>query len=428
MSTKNNIARPAPIQSASSLPDRIAMDMDSIAKESGIPINALTYSEYIKAGGHYNSAHLAQVGGWKSIQASYFPMKQDFASITRLIDIQKSQKLLSRVLGGNKVIIEDFIKELKQLPAFGPKDFSFLGKRKVTKHLRALHLLLTDLHYGADLKPTATNKPYGKIEEARATAQVVKNVSEYKLDHRSETELHVWLLGDIIEGNIHPSGQASIPEQFARAVHILRQALAIFATQFPVVYVHCATGNHGRNPSVHKERAIDGKAQHSYETMIYFALKELFRDTPHVTFYIPYSSEVVAEVLGHRVYATHGDTLLKIGNPGSSIPTSKIESEINRIDRNEVEEGRKPFNVFLVGHVHKATVLGLDFGGTLIVNGGLPTAGDYTKSVGVHRSQQCQVMFESTEDIAFGDYRRIYLRDTEDDDSLDEIIVPFTGI
>ncbi|MGI0058954.1 MAG: hypothetical protein ACREBJ_04230, partial [Nitrosotalea sp.] len=124
-------------------------------------------------------------------------------------------------------------------------------------------------------------------------------------------------------------------------------------------------------------------------------------------------------------FATHGDTLLKTGNIGQIIKTGNIESEINAIDRNEVADGRDPFEVYIVGHVHKATVLALDFGGTLVINGGLPPANNYAKSVRVHRAHQCQVLFESTKELAFGDYRRIYVAGTENIKELDKIIMPW---
>lgn len=407
-----------------SLPDLIAEDIKVVAGKLKLEPWEIGWWQYHKAGGRYNS-FIPNIGGWNSVKNTYYPKPVNPASVITLSDIRSKQNFIARNIGHLDNLVKDFSNAIKETPVFDPKDVKYIFNGNNRDINRVVNLVLSDLHFGSDLVSTATNKAFGCIEESRAFAQVIKTTCEYKRDHRNKTELHVWLIGDVIEGNIHPSGAALITDQFKRAVWLLSQGFAVLLKEFSRIHVHCVSGNHGRNPSVHFDRAIDNKAN-SYETMIYFALAHKFSDVDRITFDIPNSPEVTATVLGFRFYGTHGDTLLKPGNIGGTIKTGMIESEINAIDRNEVADGRKPFDIYIIGHVHKGTVLALDFGGTLIINSGLPPANNYAKSVRIHRAQQAQVLFESTAELAFGDYRRIYCGNTEDNKDLDKIIKPWS--
>lgn len=410
-----------------SLPDMIANDIREVADSLHEEPYSLGWWQYHNGGGKHGS-FIPNIGSWTVVRNTYFPKPIDGSTLIRLTDIKSTQARLVKSVGRLDNLVADFTQAIKEMPSFNPSSikYNFSGSHIDTD--RAVNLVLSDLHFGSDLKATATNKAFGVVEEARAFAQVVKTVCEFKRDYRNKTELHIWLLGDIIEGNIHVNGVPSVDvtEQFKRALWLLEQGLTILLKEYKQVYVHCVTGNHDRNPSLHRERAIDNK-ESSYSTMLYYALSRKFADISRIKFQIPNSPEVVANVLGHRFYATHGDTLLKTGNIGQTIKTGLIESEINSIDRNEVADGRNPFDVYLVGHVHKATVMALDFGGTLVINGGLPPANNYAKSVRVHRAHQCQCMFEATKTLGFGDYRRIYVSGTENNKELDKIIKPWSN-
>src|SRR5690606_4717458 len=111
---------------------------------------------------------------------------------------------------------------------------------------RALFLTLSDLHFGADIRSEETGHlSYGKVEEARRFAEVIKQTIEYKPQYRKETELHVNLLGDIIQHKLHdPQDAAPVSEQVCRAIHLLSQGISQLGENFGKVIVHCATGNH----------------------------------------------------------------------------------------------------------------------------------------------------------------------------------------
>ncbi|NJO65352.1 MAG: hypothetical protein HC836_46850 [Richelia sp. RM2_1_2] len=119
-------------------------------------------------------------------------------------------------------------------------------------------LVLSDLHIGSDIDSSETGSvPYGKVEEARRLAYVVSETIEYKKQYKNQTHLEVLIIGDIIDGLLHDARSGAVlAEQFARAIHLLSQAITQLALVYPTVAVRCATGNHGRNTARHKERAV----------------------------------------------------------------------------------------------------------------------------------------------------------------------------
>lgn len=290
---------------------------------------------------------------------------------------------------------------------------------------RAQTLILSDLHFGADITAEETGfLDYGRREEARRFAYLIQQTIDYKPHYRKETELHVALLGDIIQHKLHdPQAAAAVSEQICRAIHLLSQGIAQLAENFPKVTVQCATGNHGRDLNRHRERASSGKWD-SVETVIYYALKKILAKYKNVTFNIPKSPYNVYEVLGHKMFATHGDTVLKPGNPGKSLNIKSLEDQINRF--NASLDDKEEISVAIVGHTHCASVSNLNTGSTMITNGSLPPTDDYAVSIGFLENRASQTLFETTAEHAVGDIRFIRVGSKQDrDSSLDSIIKPY---
>lgn len=270
---------------------------------------------------------------------------------------------------------------------------------------RTLSLNISDTHWGADLYRAEHTVNYGPVEEAAALWSVVKNVCDYKIEHRKETELVVNLLGDIIENQLHgPAGSAPLHVQTCRAIHLLTQAIAIFAGCFPKVRVNCAVGNHGRDMAIHPSRATAQKFN-GIETTIYFAVKTACRELKNVEWNQPATPWFSYFAQGHRIYGTHGDTHLNPGNPGNKVDVSGLENQTNKINAGLEAAGR--YEVFTCGHAHSATILQLTNGATLIVNGALTPPNGYAQSLNIMRAPQVQVMWETTSEHAVGDARFI---------------------
>lgn len=296
-----------------------------------------------------------------------------------------------------------------------------------TKTKRELHILLSDHHYGSDLKREEVGIEFGSVEESRRMAFIVKEVCNYKADHRAETKLHVHLLGDMIENKLHdPQDAAPLTEQVCRAIHILSQALAHFGENFKEVEVHCTTGNHGRTLSRHEKRATSAKWD-SIETIIYYSLKQALSNYPNMKFNIPKTPYYVVKSFEHNMFATHGDTVINPGNPGKSINNANLEKQINRI--NASMKDHHEYKVILMGHVHIASITELNNGVTVITNGPLCPPNGFATSIGILEGNCSQTMFETVNGHAVGDIRLIRVGEKQDKDkSLDKIITPWEGI
>ena len=290
---------------------------------------------------------------------------------------------------------------------------------------RNVNLVLSDHHYGSDIKKDETGfQDYGRIEESRRLAAVIKETIEFKPQYRKETELTIHLLGDMIENKLHdPQDAAPLSEQVCRAIHILSQAIARLADAYPKVTVKCATGNHGRTLSRHEKRATSAKWD-SIETMIYSSIKNSLSSYKNVSIEIPKTPYVVTETLGAKIFSTHGDTVLNPGNPGKSINTRNLEHQVNNI--NATLRDNQEYQVFIMGHIHTASITHLNNGVVVITNGALCPPNGFSSSIGILEGHGVQVLFESVPGFPVGDIRFIKVGAKEDADaSLDKIIKPW---
>jgi len=234
------------------------------------------------------------------------------------------------------------------------------------------------------------------------------------------------LCGDLIQHKLHDAQAAApVSEQICRAIHLLSQGFAQIAENFPIVNIRCATGNHGRDLNRHHKRASSGKWD-SVETVIYYSLKKILSSYKNVRFDIPKTPFVIYEVMGHKAFVTHGDTVLNVGNPGRSLNIRGIENQINQI--NATLKDKEEIKLVFVGHTHCASVSNLNSGTLLVTNGSLPPTDDYAVSIGYLENRASQTLIEITEKHAVGDIRFIRVdADTDKDSSLDKIITPFGG-
>lgn len=378
-----------------------------------------------------NASKIKQLGGFTNFRDAQFApkleVKIDTTSLKMKEEAKKNRNEL-KLASREQVFLDKLETILSKYITKDPKKFSqkkaSLGGPKIT---RELNILLSDLHFGSDLNPAfGPMLKYGKTEEARRLAYVVKSVCTYKMDHREETRLRVHLAGDIIQGQLHDLRDGDIlAAQCARAIHLLEQAISTFSANFPEVVVDCSTGNHDRITSRHKERGVYEKSD-SLATIIYYSVKKATAHLSNVKFDITLKPYVEYESFGNKCFGTHGDTVLNPGYPGNVINAKALETQINRI--NASLPNAEEFKLFFVGHVHVGTVIHMSNGATVITNGPLTPSDQYSVSIGLFESSCGQSMWESTPEFVVGDYRFIKVSFVQDEDeSLDEIISPFEG-
>lgn len=393
----------------------------TVSEETGISPTEITKKDL---SGHISDWAFKQLGGLQKIKQAYFAFDdKDLLAIQQLNNQTGYVKKLESELT-KKLTLEEIAKEafLKVKPV---KVTPYKSKKK-QKINRVLNLLISDTHFGSDIKAEETGAlTYGVKEEARRLAFVTKETLEYKLQHREETELVVNIMGDIIDNQLHdPRVGAPLAEQSARAIHLLNQMIAQFSSAFPKVTIRFQTGNHGRNTSRHHGRATNQKWD-SIESIVYFAIKETTKQYKNVNVVLPKTPYDIYEVFGQKIFSTHGDGVLNPGYPGKGIKTGNLETQINRI--NATLKDTDECSVFILGHVHTGSVTHLSNGATLITNGALVPVDEYAVSIGLMESAAGQMLFESVKDYPVGDIRYIKVGKKQDEDeSLEQIIKPFS--
>lgn len=327
-----------------------------------------------------------------------------------------------------QLFFDELIKALKDIFEFKiplPKRTEKLkGKTE-----RILNLIISDTHYGARLDAREVGRAYGPVEEARRTAAIVKQVAEYKRQYRNDTELFVHLIGDIIQGQLYDARDgAPLAEQVATALRVLVQAFIYLSNEFPKgVTVFCSTGNHGRNTSRHRDRAVNQKWD-SIEMMVFVALRESLRSYTNIKFEIPLTPYYTWTAFDQLGFATHGDTVLNPGYPNKEIQVQSITKQINSINAAAGKKGEE-YSLFIVGHVHTGSQTYLAGGSVFMTNGCLIPPDSYAGSIGIFETACGQWMWESVPGHIVGDSRFVLVNEqTDKDASLDKIIQPFDGI
>jgi hypothetical protein len=322
---------------------------------------------------------------------------------------------------------QDAIKSVFDTKLANPKAAKLAKSKNKTE--RILNLIISDTHYGSALDPREVGHRYGSLEEARRTAAICRTVAQYKEHYRNETELYVHVLGDIIQGQLHDMRDGlPLAEQVASAIRILAQAMRFFSVQFPRgVTFFCTPGNHGRNKARHHDRAVNQRHD-SIETMVFLALKEVAAFLPNVKVQIGYEPKYDFELFDNIGFATHGDSVISPGYPGKSINVGSLKTQINDINNARTVNGKEPYRLFIMGHVHIGTMTHLPGGAVVITNGCLIPPDAYANSIGIFETACGQWMWESVKGHMIGDARFIEVGfDTDKDSSLDSIIKPFTG-
>lgn len=406
-------------------PDLIAKDIKQICNKYDLNPYELTKAKYFKLGGKYTDWELKSNGGLTNIVDAYFRSEkpENLEDILDLKEVRRSyNKVLKEHADFERVIrrIQESVENMPKIngPVYRPK------KNKSTE--RILNVVFSDHHIGSDILKSETKISYGAIEESRALACLTENIISYKQEYRDETILNVLMLGDIIENQLHGRTSADLLHlQTCRAIWLYPQVFKHLAANFKKVRVYFAVGNHGRDTSIHSNRATALK-YNALETTIYYAIRQSLADYKNIEFYQPMTPWVEFNLFNHKGYATHGDTHLNPGNPGNSININSLENQINRINASLKDD--EEYKVFVAGHIHQAVVTPLPNKAYLILNGALTPPNSFAQSLNIMEAPQIQVMWEATPTHPVGDFRMIDVSNSADRKELDKIILPFNGL
>jgi hypothetical protein len=310
---------------------------------------------------------------------------------------------VSLSMARENLFVRRFEQSLQHVPAFKPVGCAVRAtRRKGAK--RIVNLLLSDLHVGANLDG-AEGPEFSWRQECARLSTIVAETRDYKPQHRANTHLNILFMGDLIEGMLEHDARDgdTLTEQFTACMYYVIQIVGLLSAVYPTVSVHWQTGNHGRNKLRHVGRATSSKWD-SFETMIGVAAQAGCADLKNVDWHIPKTQHCEIQLFDSWLFATHGDTLLNVGNPGKSLDVSRIEKQIDAINASNLYGHR--FGVFAVGHVHVGLHVALP-SADLIINPALVPPNGYARSVGYHGEACGQWLWESVEGHPVGDARLI---------------------
>lgn len=413
--------------------DLFVKSMNQIARDLDIPAGNITLSQFSAHDSEdLTSWQMRCAGGFTNLKKMYFPREDnvEMKHGSRLVNNFRNR--LEKEYGQALFVQGEILKEMDEILEKHPLKFHApitdpKGAKK--KKTRTLVCCISDTHFGANIDREELNNAneYNWLIAGRRLGLLMDQVCDYKPAHREETDLIIQLNGDIIAGQIHNQEWFVdvLTDQFAGTLHLLGQAISYVAQRFGTVTVECSPGNHGRNVGkADKGRATTHKWD-SYETMIYIALSKMMEAYPNVTFNIPKSPYTVYAAQGNKIFQTHGDTVINVGNPGKSISMDSINAQVNKVNMSDVIPEGEKIEVVCVGHVHVPTVQLLDNGAMLVINGCLSGVDPFAQSIGIYSNNPTQVIFESTEAHPVGDIRMVRVKYADKEKKYDAIISPY---
>ena len=237
------------------------------------------------------------------------------------------------------------------------------------------------------------------------------------------------MLGGDLIGGVIPNQEGPdydlITHQVNGALSYFIQAFEYVKNFFPKIRIICTTGNHAR--MMHKQskdRALSQKYD-SYENIIFYALSKYFSKDPKVEIIVPKTPFAEFRAQKHRIFLEHGDSVLSIGNPGKSINTERIEVQVHRVNEEERNKKRKPFKLFVFGHVHQPAHFQTNSGIQIIINGSMLGNDSYAQGIGCMSNNPVQIMWETNSKFVVGDSRWLFVEGADKEKKFERIIKPY---
>ena len=411
---------------------KIVSKIEELAEEYGIHPYKVTQAQILRDGA-ITEWQIRKFNGLTAIKDLAFENPGlDPIAKSEVMAKKRYMRKLERSLGDRDYFIDTITKRIKSVLKDHPIPVSpniKKPKRKKTVVQREIVAFMSDTHFGLTIDPdeVPSNK-YGWKVAARRMGKFAQQIATYKIEHRAETPtLRLCLGGDLAQGVIHmdEAGLDLMTYQFVGTISIIKQMLDYLRHHFDNIIVECTPCNHLRFPWKNKGGRVTSQKFDSFATMIYVALQEAFRTAKDVEFHVPKTPWTDFEILGHRIYMTHGDTTFTVGNPGQTINTKNITQDVDKLNA-AVPDSHKKYEAVMLGHVHKALWITLDNGVEFLTNGtGSGTDPFAQGGPGVFTSHPAQCIFEVTVDHVIGDYRRISLKDADDNIEFEKIIKPY---
>jgi hypothetical protein len=359
------------------------------------------------------------------------PDRAQLGMVRELVKTNQHRRKLERLVGDEERASDRLARLMVEAIERTPPVISKINKLTIPAHVpsdTAIVAHLSDTHFGSSPDPEEVlGGRYNWEIAARRMGLFAWQIGEFKREKNRDRVLHLVVNGDGTEGVIHPDdrGIDMLSVQLDGQRQILTHFIDHMRTKFARVHVHCTTGNHGR--WVHRDngRRPTSQKYDSADMVVYRSLEAIFRSFPDVVFDIPKTPFCIWDVCGHRFLATHGDSVLSLGQPSKNLKFDALFSKLYHLESNEALGGQR-FAAICLGHYHHPMVCripGRSPQPYLTINGAASGRSAFSQSYGFASSPPSQTMWETTSEHAIGDFRIVDL-ERADDDPQYSLIIP----
>lgn len=238
-------------------------------------------------------------------------------------------------------------------------------------------VLISDVHFGAEVE--LPSNIYNEEECINRLNELYDNIIRHGSTH-NVSKIHVFLLGDLINGLIHTTtrleNKESVVDQILNFSEILADFVHKLSGNFTEVELYYNEGNHDRV----FENKKDNTASDDFGRLLYKYMKLELRDVANVVFNYPIcvGEPIVTEICGNKVFASHGDK----------------DSFKDCVAKMSTYVGEIPDYIFL-GHYHH--VMEEEVNNTyVIVNGSFSGNNEYSTSLRLCSTPMQKVMIFGT--------------------------------
>jgi predicted phosphodiesterase len=240
-------------------------------------------------------------------------------------------------------------------------------------------LLISDTHYGLFTKNYWNE--FNNDEFKRRMKRLITKTIEYGKQNQIKT-LHLFLLGDLINGLIHQTTRIiNTEDAVSQTIHIseiLAEVITELVNEFEYIKVYNVRGNHDRVTPNKKDEI----AKESFNDLIPWYLKARLSSVKNVEFMTnKYDDEIiVADILGYKVFGTHGH-----------------RDKMSNVVQNLTLMTREFPDYVMMGHVHHHEENEIHMV-EIIVNSSFSGVDDYAKEIRMtSKSAQKFIIFDKDE-------------------------------
>ncbi|MCY7865913.1 metallophosphoesterase [Bacillus spizizenii] len=218
-------------------------------------------------------------------------------------DQKRQVKALLREWARAEKIKDDIQKAVADVAKMKP--IKIKPKTKTSNHTREGAVLFSDWHRGT--KSNHYWNLFTDVEYEKRIKKLVEKTIIYGHEQKIKT-LHVFLMGDLINGLIHVTTRIENMEDIVKSTKVvaetIAQVLAKFADEFDEIKVYSARGNHDR-VTPNKAESV---SKESFFDFIPWYLEARVGHIENIEFKEnEYDDEIiVTEICGQNVFAVHG--------------------------------------------------------------------------------------------------------------------------